>query len=801
MGRKRQGRWAGAILIFSVMAAAWLLAHNDVPAKARWGMIPHLVGPKRLDAWTIIGPGGGGAFFNPAISPHDPNLVLASTDMTQSFISENGGRTWRQFNLRATCRFTFDPKMPDRIYALANAAGLFRSDDRGHTWSLVFPDPSGVQPVYYDDEAEMYLLPAAGKIQVMTAFAVDPQDSDTLYGIIAGDLRVSRDAGGTWEMLAHSVRGAYLFVDPSSSPGRRRLFTAGPGTTGLWDGVQFTVTSRAENTRRFPALAFGATRDGKSMLYRADEGGIWSSEDGGLNWRSLNEGLLKISSERGYPQFSAIATSREHPEVVYLSFFGLIVAGESERSFGVAKSVDGGVTWTLVRKESNRTARSVHDSWISKRFGPDWGAQPLGTAVDDHNPDLVYTTDLGRILRSTDGGRAWYASYSRSAGNGYTSTGLDVTTSYGIHFAPWNRVFISYTDIGLFVSEDGGASWTSSTTRGVPREWVNTTYWLQFDPQIRNKMWAVMSGTHDLPRVRMFASKPGITAEFRGGVVVSTDGGKSWKPSSRGIPQMAPTHILLDPRSPAAARILYVTGFGRGVYKSIDGGETWTSKNVGLPPLEPLTWRMAMDSNGVLYVVTIRRSRDGSFGNDRDGWLFRSTDGAEHWERMPLPPGVNGPMGITVDPQDPMRLYLSAWGRYNAETADAAVDGGIFRSIDGGAHWQNVLDGSQRIYDVTVDPRDPNLVYATGFEASAWCSADRGQSWRRIPGFNFKDGHRVIPDPADRSKIYITTFGSSVWHGPAEGDPQSEEDITSPPAVRFQDSLPQSRKHSTHIRK
>ena len=84
-----------------------------------------------------------------------------------------------------------------------------------------------------------------------------------------------------------------------------------------------------------------------------------------------------------------------------------------------------------------------------------------------------------------------------------------------------------------------------------------------------------------------------------------------------------------------------------------------------------------------------------------------------------------------------------------------------------------MLNASRRIYDVTVDPRNSDLVYATGFEASAWRSADRGKTWSRIGGFNFKDGHRVIPDPTDINKIYITTFGNSVWHGPAAGDPKA----------------------------
>ena len=151
-----------------------------------------------------------------------------------------------------------------------------------------------------------------------------------------------------------------------------------------------------------------------------------------------------------------------------------------------------------------------------------------------------------------------------------------------------------------------------------------------------------------------------------------------------------------------------------------------------------------------------------------------------------MPEGVNGPMGITPDPQDPNRLYLAVWGRYKLYASGLpAPQGGVFLSADGGRQWRNVLDASRRIYDVTVDPRNPDIVYATGFEASAWRSTDRGQTWSRIRGYNFKDGHRIIPDPADSSRIYITTFGSSVWHGPATGDPKAVEDIVGPRPMMF----------------
>ncbi len=62
--------------------------------------------------FKIIGPGGGGAMFHPTISPHDPNTVLVSCDMTGSYITHDAGKSWRMFNLRGVVRFFVFNNLP-----------------------------------------------------------------------------------------------------------------------------------------------------------------------------------------------------------------------------------------------------------------------------------------------------------------------------------------------------------------------------------------------------------------------------------------------------------------------------------------------------------------------------------------------------------------------------------------------------------------------------------------------------------------------------------------------------------------
>jgi photosystem II stability/assembly factor-like uncharacterized protein len=327
-------------------------------------------------------------------------------------------------------------------------------------------------------------------------------------------------------------------------------------------------------------------------------------------------------------------------------------------------------------------------------------------------------------------------------------------------------------------SRDGGYSWNSATKdNGIPNKWVNTTYWLTFDKDIKGKAWAVMSGTHDLPRPKMWRKKG--TGEFTGGILTTDDGGKTWRPVSNALGEAAFTHILIDPASDKNARTLYACAFGKGVYKSIDGGKTWALKNNGLPQKEPFAWRITRrEKDGALFLVISRRSERG-IGNEEDGAVYRSDDGAATWTRLPLPDGVNGPTSIGIDEDNPKHLLLSAWGRANDIPDSPDTNGGIYASGDEGHSWHQTLARDQHIHDITYDKRNKTW-YACGFNSSAYRSPDNGNTWQRIKGYNFKWGKRVEPDPVHPGNLYIITFGGGVWYGPDTGDSTDKEDITTP---------------------
>jgi photosystem II stability/assembly factor-like uncharacterized protein len=762
-----------------------------------------------VETWRILGPGGGGAQFIPTINPADPKHVFVRCDMTGAYVTEDGGRTWRMFNLRIVVQdFEFDPSNPDTVYA--SNSGLYRSFDRGRSWELIFPRPEDVTgESMQGDHASHRFVTADGMPggQILKV-RVDPADGRRLwigvsrFGPGRGSVRVlgSADGGVTWVEAGEVAGRQVLGLFPGSWSGRLEEVTVFTDVTAVRLGgpaprelelpaARLEVVEGGRGTAGVLLYALSASLGG----WREDgeAGRIYLSSDLGETWTPGFETIEgKPLPDGPAPRIQTVAVSEQHPETAYLSLasFPVEEGGFFQRYGGIMKTTDGGRSWDWVLTVGGGEvlSRNFHWGWLLRQLG--WLRSPSWLGVGPNHPDVVYGTDSGRTFKSEDGGRNWEQLISNDHPDGSAeSRGLDVTTTYGVHFDPYDpdHLFVTYTDIGLFHSFDGGRSWHHAVA-GIPRQWRNTCYWLEFDPAVRGRIYSVWSNVHDLPRPKMHRSGNLVNGNQKGGVAVSGDGGRWWELLTAGVmgpdglhsdgmrPGAVPTHIVLDPESPVEARTLYVTDYGYGVWKSENGGRTWQLKNQGIADINRNCWRITRLPSGRLILLVARGGIEGE--EVIPGAMYASDDGAESWQVLALPDRVTAPNDLVMDPSDPNLLYLSCWP---LAQQGQEVGGGLYRSEDGGNTWARVLRESLHVYASAVD--SSGVLYAGTFNSMLLRSDDRGETWQRLGGYNFKWGHRPVPDPHDPEMLYLTTFGGSVFYGPASGVSVDFEDITNLP--------------------
>lgn len=775
----------------------------------------NLANPK--DGWVILGPGGGGCVHTLTINPLRPQMMVVSCDMTAGYITYNGGESWREFNLKSRqYAYAFHPQDANTLYV--GSSGLFRSRDQGETWQLVFPAPGAVtgEARLGDESNHSFFTTDNWPGKTVHAILIDPHHPEHLFIVIKKEgarqpaddfygrqkrgllLYGSTDEGGTWKELAEwdSEEIHLLTFGPARPAESRRIFA-------FTEKGVFRLTAGGEMERlTLPASILGLRHascgihpvSGQLTFYlsaveSAGEGGyastIWKSCDLGQSWERCLTGLqARIPGD--LPVFSQVSACQQDARRVWLiaeKFPELDAAGQRVEHHGILVSSDEGASWEwAVKMDDDHDPLNRVGGWAERDYGPKWGdlkgeeqISPRGRFAWDVvaspvDPQVCYTMDFSTIFHTADGGAHWQQLVTHLYPDGSVSSrGIDVLGAYGVFFDPFDpaHLALALTDVGIFHSFDHGNTWQHALA-GVPRSWINTCYWLVFDPQVQGRAWSAWSAMHDIPRIKCFRDEHFLKAE--GGICKSEDGLQSWQPSASGLPAHALcTHLVLDPSSPPGQRTLYAAVFKGGVYKSMDDGRTWSLKNHGLDPRNPFAWRLLLAPNGTLYLVVVKNRLQ---GREQPGALYQSTDGAESWQPLALPEGADFPNDLTCDPTG--RLYLACWPRL---VEGENCHGGVYARQVGDAAWQTLFDPAVHAYTVTVDPQNPAHLYLSTFDAALHHSPDRGQTWQRLRGFNFQWGYRPVPDPHHPGMLFVTTFGSSVWYGPAAGVPEASEDI------------------------
>jgi photosystem II stability/assembly factor-like uncharacterized protein len=639
-----------------------------------------------------------------------------------------------------------DPAKPDSIWAGAAGGGVWQSTDAGRSWKSLWH----LQSVL--NIGSLAIHPTNPKILYCGTGEAN-LSADSYAGV---GLYRTTNGGKTWTLLASSEKAGIpsrigvIAVDPHD-PNHIRIGGIGFGKTSPQEhgfGGMYTSRDAGKTWTRESfisvqnywchSIVFHPAQPQRIFATFTAQGvsnGIWRSTDGGATWSHLTNGLPAPA------QFnrSIIALAPSDPNVLYLQ-----VAATSESVLGIFRTSDGGNTWksiagTHFAKEGQMTYGNsivVHptnpnyvlcggvDLHLTTNGGTKWDkvtrwdsdrGKPNYAHADHHAllmpaalPGRVYDGNDGGMDMSDDGGINWQ---NRSVGLGCTMYyDLDVAPSDPLSFGGGAQ------DNGTVVTRTGGSNDHFEILGGDGG-------WMVYHPTKANQVYA------SYYNMNIF--------RFRGSQ--SKDVSPPASESEKGNVWMV--YITLDPNKPSTV----FTGSSR-VWRSKDDGDTWKAVSGSLDGSSISAIEVAPADSQRIYVGT------------ENGGFFRSLDGGTTWS-----PNMAGPElpGVTIT-----RLESSPT---KADVVFVTIanfgNSHVFRSDDGGAHWNDVDGG--RLPDVphhavVVSPDDPKTVYVAS-DAGIHVSKDLGGTWsslkRNLPNTMCVD--LVFHQGA--GTLTTATYGRSIW--------------------------------------
>ncbi len=355
-----------------------------------------------------------------------------------------------------------------------------------------------------------------------------------------------------------------------------------------------------------------------------------------------------------------------------------------------------------------------------RMIGPFRGGRTRAATGVSGEPNVFYVGQVdGGVWKSNDYGRTWEPIFdgqpSQSIGAiavaPSNSSIVYVGSGEGLH-----RPDLSVGD-GIYRSADAGKTWEHLGLRDgqqIPA--------LAVDPRDPNRVYAAVLGHPYGPN------------EERG-IFRSTDGGANWKKVLYKDANTGGDDVVLDPVNP---NIVYASlwesrlgpwedgnqyeGVHGGLFKSTDGGGTWKPLTKGLPDnLVQVHIAVSASEENRLY-ATVATMNQGGYASAAGLGVYRSDDAGESWYKVTDDPRPAMKIGggdlpePAVDPKNPDVVY----------SASIVTE----RSLDGGHTWMSLrgAPGGDDYQALWINPMHPEIILLVS-DQGALVSVNRGESW------------------------------------------------------------------------